>query len=642
MRALGYAARMITWFRNLAKSWIAKILFVLLILSFAIWGIEDIVRNFWRETAVVRLEGGQIEVPEAQAAARRELQRLQRQLGPAFEPDQAIREAIARRALDGLIGEHAQRIEAARLGLATPDEQVRDYVQSIPSFQMGGQFNRLILDQFLRQNDMNEAMFLRLVRDDLQRMQLIGAVRAGAAAPALAAEALFRWERERRIAQVAELPLLEAPEPEAPTEAQLARFHANNPERFSTPALREAAVAVLSAETLLDQVEVTPAELQAAFEARRGQFETPERRTLEQALMPTEEAARAIAATWANEPDLAAIGQAARAAGGAAIALGETARDDLPLPALAEAAFAAPAGGLSAPVSSPFGWHVFRVVAVSPGRPAQLDEVADRLRQEIATERAADLAFERANRVEDAIAGGATLDEAARRYGMALATVTLDAEGNDAEGAPVPLPVPAAGRGEALRLIATAEMGRAPRLQELREADAFIAVELRAVVPAALKPLETVIEDVRLAFVTDARRRFQEERAAGLLAAMRGGQSLAEAARAAGIPSDRLGPFGRQPEPGAPGLTVPAELLRPIFGERVGAGVMAPTRTGFAVAQVLEIVAADPAAEAEAVANARRTAQAQAADDLEAQFAAALRARVAPRISTTLMPQVVP
>src|SRR3712207_7927222 len=44
-RALRYATAMITWFRNLAKSWVAKVLFVLLILSFAIWGIEDVVRN---------------------------------------------------------------------------------------------------------------------------------------------------------------------------------------------------------------------------------------------------------------------------------------------------------------------------------------------------------------------------------------------------------------------------------------------------------------------------------------------------------------------------------------------------------------------------------------------------------------------
>jgi hypothetical protein len=98
-------------------------------------------------------------------------------------------------------------------------------------------------------------------------------------------------------------------------------------------------------------------------------------------------------------------------------------------------------------------------------------------------------------------------------------------------------------------------------------------------------------------------------------------------------------------DPGAEagaGLTVPPELLAPIFGARVNEVVMVPTRAGFAVAQVLEVVQADPASEPQAITAARRNAQAQAAEDLEAQFVAALRARANPRISQTLLPQVVP
>ena len=97
------------------------------------------------------------------------------------------------------------------------------------------------------------------------------------------------------------------------------------------------------------------------------------------------------------------------------------------------------------------------------------------------------------------------------------------------------------------------------------------------------------------------------------------------------------------PEPPAPGATaVPSELLPILFGIRVGEPAMVPTRAGFAVAQLLEIVPPDAGAEAEALTNARRNAQAQIAEDLEAQFAAALRARAAPRISPSLMQQVVP
>jgi peptidyl-prolyl cis-trans isomerase D len=85
-----------------------------------------------------------------------------------------------------------------------------------------------------------------------------------------------------------------------------------------------------------------------------------------------------------------------------------------------------------------------------------------------------------------------------------------------------------------------------------------------------------------------------------------------------------------------------AEAIETALGARVNEVVMVPTRAGFAVAQVLEVVQADPASEPQALDAARRNAQAQAAEDLEAQFVAALRARANPRISQTLLPQVVP
>lgn len=633
---------MITWFRKLTQTWFAKVLFLLLVVSFGIWGIEDTIRNIGRETAVVSMKGGDIEVPEAQRAARRELQRVQAQLGSSFEAEEPLRRALAMQAVEQLIAERAQRAEAARLGLATPDEAVQAYVFSIPNFQIAGQFDRLALDQFLRQSDMNEAQFLRLVRDDLQRMQLSGAVRAGAPASARLARALMAYDQERRIAQVVELPLLDAPEPEPPTEAALARFHANNPDRFSTPALREATIAVLTAETLADQIEVSDADLATAYEARRGQFETPERRDLQQALLQSEEAARQISVAWRANPDFAAIEQAAQAAGGAALALGNVPRADVPIEALAAAAFSAPQGGVTDPVQSPFGWHVMRVVAITPGTTARLADVADRLRHDIALERAGDLAFERANRLEDALAGGASLADAAREYGLTIARVTVDASGRDAEGLPAVLPVPVAARPEALRAIFAAEQGRAPRLQEMREAQGFMGIDLHEVRPPALKPLAQVEADVRLAWTNDAKRRAQEEKAAALLAAVRGGQTLEAAAAAAGLTSIRMGAFGRQPEPGPPGLTVPRELLPVLFNIPLNEPTMAPTAAGFAVAQLLEVVTADPAADPAALETAKRAAQQQMADDIDAAYVAALRGRAEPRISPALLQQVVP
>ena len=631
---------MLTALRRLSSTWVAKALFVLLVLSFGIWGIGDTVRNLGRDTALARVNGQAIEMDEAQAALRREAQRLSRTVGSRFENDPRVRRVLAEQAVDQLVLDRVLRDETTRLGVAVPDAAVREFVFSLPGFRgPAGGFSRSVFEAFLRSNGLTEAQFLEVVRSDLARQQVSTAVRAGAAAPSVLAQRLLRWRDQQRAAVVVSLPVSAAPEPPAPTEAALRRFHENNPQIFSSPEYREAAVAVLTAEIMGREVEVSDADVAAAYEQRRGSFETPERRVLEQVLVADEAAARRVFEELSAEPEMAFATLAARAeaAGGQATQLGALDRAGLPVPELAEAAFSAAPGSVSAPVRSPFGWHVLRVTGVEPGQSRPLDAVRDELRAALAQERAADLAFERANQVEDALAGGATLEETAKRFGLGFAAVRTDASGNDPEGKRVELPVIEDARDPLLRAIFEAEAGAAPRLKETEAG--FVAVELREAVPPALRPFEAVEAEVRAAFGADARRRAQEERAAALLASARGGKSLAEAAREAGLGSREVGALTRaQRGEDAPGGAVPPELLAPLFElKTAGEATMVPTRDGFVVAQLLEVTEPDPDADPAALARLRDEAGRGVAADLEAQFVAALRARADVRVNPRLM-----
>ncbi|MBB5690270.1 hypothetical protein GXW77_10655 [Roseomonas alkaliterrae] len=627
---------MLTALRRMAGTWVAKILFALLILSFAVWGIEDVVRNLGRETAVARVGDSAIELTEAQNAARREMARLARQLGARFDPDENVRRAVAAASLEQLISDRALRAEAQRLGIVAPAAAVRDTVFSIPGLRgADGAFSRPIFDSLLRQNELNEAQFLQVVAGDVLRQQLAGAVRAGAAGPDALAAPLLAWLMERRVAEVVQVARAAMPEPEAPTEAQLRRFQENNPAQFSAPEYREVAVAVLSAEAVAGEIELDEATLAQAFEQRRAQFETPERRALRQAVLPTEEAARALAEAWRGGADFAAIEAQAVAAGGTAADLGLLDRAAMPIETVGAAAFAAPAGGVTDPVRSPFGWHVLQVERVEPAESRTLAQVRGALRLEVARDRALDLAYERANRVEDALAGGAGLADVAQRFGLAVATVTTDAAGNAPEGGAASLPVPEAQRADLLRAIFAARQGDAPRMTEMGEA--FVAIEIREVRPPALRPFETVEAQVRAAYLADARRRAAEERAAAVLAAAGTGRPLSEVAEEAGLPFQRVGPFGRNPATAAP---LPPELVAPLFEASGQAPTMVETRDGFAVARLVEVLRFDPASDPLGLGRMRGEIEQSMQDELEEQFAVALRARANVRINTQLLEQV--
>lgn len=629
-------ADMITFMRRLAATWAAKALFVLLILSFAVWGIEDMIRGIGRDDSVARVSGQAIEAAEAQEAARRELQRISRALQGRFEPDANMRRAVAEQVVEGLVIDRVLQQEAARMGVVVPDDAVRDYVFRIPGFQgVDGRFSREVFNSFLRNNDMSEPFFLGLLRTDLARQQMSGAVRAGAALPETAGRRLLGWSLERRSVTLVELPFAQAPEPEAPTEAQLARFHENNPALFSSPEYRDVSVITMNAERLMAAVEVTEREIEDAYAAARDRFEVAERRRIQQVIVQEEARARALAEAWAAAPDFATFQAAARAEGAAASELPPTTQAELPIATLADAAFALPVDTISAPIQSPFGWHVLRVVEVTPPSRRELAEVRDELRNEIAAERAADLAFDRANRIEDALAGRVGLEDIAQRYDLAYARVRMDATGETPEGQPAEIPVADAAREAAIRAI----FAQAPNADvRLQEGDwGFMAVQVNGVIAPALIPLDQVREEVMAAYMADARRRAQDARAAGLLAAVRGGQSLTAAAEAAGITAEQLGPFGREPGGGNP---MPRDLLAPTFELAPQGVTMVQLPQSFAVIQLTGVTPADLTGQEQPIAAVRATGAQRMADDIEVQYQAALRARADVRINPRMMDRV--
>ena len=95
--------------------------------------------------------------------------------------------------------------------------------------------------------------------------------------------------------------------------------------------------------------------------------------------------------------------------------------------------------------------------------------------------------------------------------------------------------------------------------------------------------------------------------------------------------------FSRDP---AQAGVLPPELIAPLFEAKVGDTTMVETRDGFAVARLSAIIPFDPASDAAALARVRGEIEQSMQEELEGQFAAALRARSNLRINSQLLEQV--
>ena len=620
---------MLTALRRAAESVVAKILFVLLIVSFAIWGIGDIFRGRSGDVAVATVAGGRITLDEALLEYRRELAALTRQFGGRFEPTEPIRRAIAEQVAARLAAGRAIDAEAGRLGLDVGDEALRQAIFALPALAgPDGRFSRPIFENFLRNQGMSEAQFLGVLRADLSRTALLTAVRGGAAAPMVLTRALAAYAGETRIAEIAAIEAAALAAPPEPDEAALRRWYDTHLEDFSAPEYRNLLVAVLSPDQLAAGIEVSDDDVAAAFAARRGEFEQPERRDADQLQFPDEATAGIIAAQWRLGADWATIAARAAEAGGTANRLGLVRRDAIPIPALAEAVFSDPSPGVVGPVRTPFGWAVLRVNRIEQGRSMTVQEAAPQVRAAIQRERATDQIYTRERRIEDALAGGANLEQVAREEGMALYQApAVDADGRDPQGLAVDLgPAAQAVLAAGFAASTTSE----PRMVEA-EGATFFAVKVQGITPAAPKPFDAVRDAVRTAVMQDLRSRAAEEAATALMSAARvEGATLAAAAAAGGLATSRSEPI-RRPDPrNQQGL--PAELVRAVFALGAPGEVsMVRTPTGFAVIALAEVV---PAATEEAMlAQLQRQASQAVGEDVEQSFVDVLRRRAGVEIN---------
>ena len=150
--------------------------------------------------------------------------------------------------------------------------------------------------------------------------------------------------------------------------------------------------------------------------------------------------AAAIAQQWRSGADWAAIQKEAAEAGGSGVELNDATRQEFPGSGLAQAVFDTPAEKVMEPEKDQAGavWHVIKVTRITPGKDASFEQVREALRDRVAAEKAADLIYDRANKIDNALGGGSSLDELPNDLGVAAVTGTLDAQGNTQPGVPAP------------------------------------------------------------------------------------------------------------------------------------------------------------------------------------------------------------
>ena len=402
--------------RKHATGWVAKVLFGILVVSFAIWGIGDIFRAPHGGSTLAEVAGSSITMQEVSKEFDRRLQQMQQQYGNSLDRRAAVSLGLLQQSVDSAVARRLVDAHAEDLRLTASDEAVAEAIRQSPELQGSGGFDRSRFDLLLRSLGMSEADYVAAVRGDMVRGGLVDSLTGTVQVPDLLVQKLLeeRLEQRRGKALVVDSATIEIP---APTEDALASYLASHVKDYEAPEYRSITLLTLAPDDLVGEVEISDADLRAAYDTRLQLYRKPEQRKIEQLLAPDE-------ATIKRAADQVAAGQSfaqvAAAMAGDKVErseLGPLAKGDLP-EALDTAAFSLAQGAVSAPVQTPFGWHLVRTEDITPEQVQPLEEVADELRRELALERATNQLPDIAARLDDELAAGTPIDEAASKQGF--------------------------------------------------------------------------------------------------------------------------------------------------------------------------------------------------------------------------------
>ena len=612
---------MLTAIRTHTKSLVVKILAGLLVVSFAVWGIEDMF-TLATSSASPIFEVGSLEGDEdvIRDEVRRQIRRLRPMFGNQFTVDQAKALGIVESVVQRQIDDTALRLASQGMGIEISDDLVSKEIRNTPGFQAFGSFDQARFQRFLNENLMTEARYIAAIRGELSNNQLLDSF-TSKTAPKMLVDSVYRHRQEKRIAEtivVSDSTQQKISEPDQPT---LIGYHKDKASLFTAPEFRALSVVRLDAADLAGEILVADNEVKEAYESRVDEFTTPETRNVKQMIVAEEADAKRASEALSQGRDFAAVAMEIAKMDATAIDLGRVGRADMPFPELTDAVFALKSGESSAPQKSPLGWHVFSVNGIQLGGTKTFDGVKDRLTKDIAMEKAIDSLFELANKLEDSLGGGATLEETASQLNLKVVKFdAVDRSGKGKDSKPISnLP-----GGDFIGIAFSTEEGAESPLSETGN-DGYFVLRVDGITAPVLKPLDTIKAEVIQAWKDEKRAEKSKQAATAIVARVNSGTLLNAIASEMGLEIMTSPALTRQPGKNSGGL--PQPLVDKIFSLSKGEAAMARSGSGYAVGRLKEVTTAVPAADKEGLDKISDQLGLALQEDIFTQLAGGLRDR---------------
>lgn len=526
--------------RDRTSGLVAGFVIALVAIPFAFWGVDSF-NGGGGDPVVAKVGGEKIKQSQFRHSYEQRYQQYLQLMGENFRADQFDQAQFQKSVLDDMTQESMLRQYTDKAGYRANDAILFNAIAAIPAFQNDGKFDTETYRSMLARQGLTPTRFEAQLRQSLEIDQMREAITDTAFMPPVERVQLMQVAGQQREVSYALFDVAKAAASIDVDDAAVKQRYEDDKSQYMAPERIKLAYVELSPDALATATAPGADVLKVLYDAeKQARFTTAEERRARHILIKfgadkdaAEKKAEAIAAKLKGGADFAALAKSdsedagSRAKGGE---LGWLKRGQMPS-SFENALWDLKAGEVSEPVETEFGWHLIQVEEVRPGavKPFEDPSVQHEL-TELYQNREKQKHFEElSDKLEQlAFENPTSLDPVAEDLGLKVQTTDwFTRAGGDGLAANDGVKEAAFSQevlkdGENSKPIAVGDS----KLVVVRKAE-YEAPRQRA--------FDEVADDVRTALRNEQAKIKAQADAKALLAAVNGGQSLADAAAAAKV-----------------------------------------------------------------------------------------------------------
>lgn len=594
---------MLQFIRERAQGLIAWVIVILIIIPFALWGINQYFRG-GAEQPVAKVNGNGIPQRDFHLAYQQVRAFRQSLMGQNFNPALMDENEIKQDALKRLIRREVLAQAAIEAGFRIGDEQLGQDITKQEQFQNQGKFDPQLYERLVNSRGMTTARFESSLRVDLLSTQILSSYTDTAIVTDDELDNILRIKEQQRKIGYMILKSEDYTGDVTISDDEISDYYENHLDRFAVPEQVSIEYLELSAATMAQTIQVDDKTLHDLYEEQQANFSTGEERHARHILINVKEnaddktvqAARSKAEDILKKiragEDFAKLAKKYSDDSGSAAKGGDLGffGKGVMVKPFEDTVFSMKVNEVSDLVRSPFGFHIIKLEGIKAGHTKSFDEVRATLEQQYKEHKAEEQFFDQADRLADlTYENPDTLSIASQQLNIPIVTTGLFSRNNGQGIATDPKIREAAFSADVLDANNNSEpidLGQ-NRLVVLRIKEHKIATT---------RPQEEVKDQVIKQLQREKARQAAEEAGKKLLQRINAGENAELIADEARLEWNKTGFVGRNNKTVTPNILSNAfKLPKPEKSKPVTEGFLLPSGD-YAIVSVYEVKDGDPKA----------------------------------------------